>query len=263
MNDSIHVTTWGDGGPDVVFVHGSAQGTTNGGERAFGGQQRLADEGWRLIVPDRPGHGRSADPGRPDDADLDGAWVAELLGAGAHLVGHSFGGCVALAAAARRPAAVRSLTLIEPAMAPLAIADPAVRAYVDAIRALYTTAASPHDVALGFPTLVGIPEAMRDALPSGELERFGQALLRMRMPLAPVLQAQLEDVARAGIPLFVVTGGWSAAFAAIGAAAARTGGGEHVVIAAGHHFPQLLADQFNGRLSAFMTAADRRTAGSR
>ena len=44
-----------------------------------------------------------------------------FLGDGAHLVGHSFGGCVALAATSRRPTAVKSLTLIEPGMQALAI----------------------------------------------------------------------------------------------------------------------------------------------
>jgi pimeloyl-ACP methyl ester carboxylesterase len=64
---------------------------------------------------------------RPNDAAADGAWCAELIGDGAHLVGHSFGGCVALDAASRRPDAVRSLPLIEPAMQRLATQDPNVR----------------------------------------------------------------------------------------------------------------------------------------
>ncbi|MEJ0006720.1 MAG: alpha/beta fold hydrolase [Steroidobacteraceae bacterium] len=96
---------------------GSAQGGRLGGEHHFSAQQRLAQRGWQVIAPDRPGHGRSAAPGRPDDAEADGAWVADLLDGGSHLVGHSFGGCVVLAAAASRPLAVRSLTLIEPGIA--------------------------------------------------------------------------------------------------------------------------------------------------
>ena len=124
--DSMFVTRWGQQGPRVVLVHGSAQGSSVGGDRHFNAQERLAERGWQLLVPDRPGHGRSPDPGRPDDAEADGALVADLLGDGAHLVGHSFGGCVALAAAAKRPEAVRSLTIIEPAMAALAVNKPVV-----------------------------------------------------------------------------------------------------------------------------------------
>jgi pimeloyl-ACP methyl ester carboxylesterase len=56
----------------VILVHGGAQGSEVGGERNFSPQRALAEEGWQLIVPDRPGHGRSPDPGRPDDAEADG-----------------------------------------------------------------------------------------------------------------------------------------------------------------------------------------------
>jgi pimeloyl-ACP methyl ester carboxylesterase len=99
---SIHITRWGDSGPRVVFVHGGAQGTDVAGESNFSNQKILAARGWQPIVPDRPGHGKSPDPGRPDDAEADGTWVADLFGDGAHLLGHSFGGCVALSAAAVR-----------------------------------------------------------------------------------------------------------------------------------------------------------------
>ena len=117
----LNITRWGDAGPRVVMVHGSAQGSRVGGARHFSKQAALKDRGWQIVVPDRPGHGLSRAPGRPDDAELDGEWVAEMLEGGAHLVGHSFGGAVALAAAARRPEAVYSLTLIEPAMQALSL----------------------------------------------------------------------------------------------------------------------------------------------
>ena len=130
---TVHITRWGLAGPTVVCIHGSAQGSRVGGDGHFATQRALADHGWQLLVPDRPGHGQSPANGQPDDADLDGAWVADDLLAnlpgGAHLVGHSFGGAVALAAAARRPGAVRSLTLIEPGMQKLASRDPAVRRF--------------------------------------------------------------------------------------------------------------------------------------
>ena len=132
---SIHITRWGESGPRVVLVHGGAQGTDVGGETNFSNQRVLAERGWQLIVPDRPGHGKSSDPGRPDDAEADGMWVADFLGDGAHLLGHSFGGCVALSAAARRPEAVKSLTLIEPAMFQFAAGNPAVRRQLLAIDA--------------------------------------------------------------------------------------------------------------------------------
>ena len=44
---------------------------------------------------------------------MDAIWAAEMVGESSHLVGHSYGGLIALAAAALRPTVVRSLTLIE------------------------------------------------------------------------------------------------------------------------------------------------------
>jgi pimeloyl-ACP methyl ester carboxylesterase len=257
---SMYLTTWGTIGPRVVMVHGGAQGTDYGGDRHFAAQERLAARGWQLVVPDRPGHGRSQSPGRPDDAELDGELVAELLGDSAHLVGHSFGGAVALAAAARRSAAVRSLTLIEPAMALLAMAHPAVREQGMALRELYTTAKSPIDVVTGFGKVVRIPPEVRGEVNPASLERMGQGLLQLKLPTPDILTRELETIKTAGIPLLVVSGGWSPAFEATCDEVARAGGGRRVVIASEHHFPNLVSDEFNEVLAEFMTAADARSA---
>jgi len=257
---SMHLTTWGTTGPRVVMVHGGPQGTDYGGERHFAAQERLAARGWQLVVPDRPGHGRTPSPGRPDDAELDGELVAELLGDGAHLVGHSFGGAVALAAAARRPTAVRSLTLIEPAMALLAMAHPAVREQGMALRELYTTPKSPAEVVAGFGKVVRIPPEVRGDTTPASLERMGQALPQLRLPTADVLTKELETIKRAGIPLLVVSGGWSPAFDATCDEVARVGGGLGVVIPSEHHFPNLVSDEFNDVLADFMTTADAKSA---
>jgi len=212
----------------------------------------LAERGWQLIVPDRPGHGRSPDPGRPDDAEADGAWVAELLGDGAHLVGHSFGGCVALAAAAKRPAAVRSLTLIEPGMQKLATSDLRVKRFVLSalLATLFSTSAAAR--AKRFMKLVGIPPELRGHSDSDELERLGKSLARARIPSKATFQRELGEIKHAGIPLLVVTGGWNPAFEATADIVAATGGGRRAVIKSVHHFPQLVSDEFNQILAAFM-----------
>ena len=58
---------------------------------------------------DRRGFAASPDIDRSDH-DVDALDVVDLLDAGgAHVVGHSYGGVVALLAAGRRPDAVRSL----------------------------------------------------------------------------------------------------------------------------------------------------------
>jgi pimeloyl-ACP methyl ester carboxylesterase len=89
-------------GPTVLLVHGSIVD----GRRAWRHQLELAEH-WTLCIPNRPGFAASPPLAR-GDFELEAPLIAELLGDGAHLVGHSYGGVIALLAAASRPAAVHS-----------------------------------------------------------------------------------------------------------------------------------------------------------
>jgi pimeloyl-ACP methyl ester carboxylesterase len=238
------------------MVHGGVQGSAVGGERNFSLQRPLAERGWQLIVPDRPGHGRSPNPGRPDDAEADGEWVADLLKDGAHLVGHSFGGCVALAAAAKRPAAVRSLTLIEPGMQKFATSDPRVRQLGRRLMMAMLFSTSAANRARRFMKLLGIPPELSDRADPAQLKQSGRNLLRGRIPSKATLQRELDVIKRAGIPLLVVTGGWSPAFEATADMVAAAAGGGRAVVRSGHHFPQWMAGEFNPLLAAFMEDSD-------
>ncbi len=256
-SDSIWITRWGTTGPRVVMVHGSAQGSEVGGDRHFLAQQRLADRGWQVVVPDRPGHGRSPSPGRPDDAQLDGGWVAELLEDGAHLVGHSFGGAVALAAAARRPEAVRSLTLIEPALQVLAMDNPNVRRFALRIVLSRVFSLSMASRARKFAKLVNIPDEIRGGRSPEQLRRMGEGLSRLRLPDKATVTRQLTQLHEARVPGLVVSGGWSPAIEATSDRVAELGRTERLMIPSPHHFPQLVSDEFNEKLVAFMNRADQ------
>jgi len=255
-DDTIHITRWGDSGPRVVLIHGGMQGSKSGGDRHFMAQSQLGEKGWQVLAPDRPGHGRSKAPGRPDDPEADGEWVAQLLGDGAHLVGHSFGGCVALNAAARRPSAVHSLTLIEPAMQNLAADDPRVEDFARKMKEAMTGATSPADRSARFSALVGIPPAIRDLTSPEERTRMGQAIVQLKLPSEETLRKQLRELRKEGVPLLIVTGGWNPAFEAIAAKISSMGGGRHVVVRCDHHIPQLISDEFNQVLADFMNEPD-------
>lgn len=119
--DFVFCTEQGAGAP-VILLHSSAST----------GQQWQAlteylDGRFRVIRPDIPGYGKSANAGR--DASLETIAqsiipIIEATGTSAHIVGHSFGGAVALKIATLRPDLVRSLTLIEPAAFNVLWTDP-------------------------------------------------------------------------------------------------------------------------------------------
>jgi pimeloyl-ACP methyl ester carboxylesterase len=100
-------------GPTVVLVHGSWDD-----HRVWDGVVQHLRPHWRLVVYDRRGHGGSSVPpgqGRisQDVLDLDGVIRAVDTGP-VHLVGHSYGACVALLYAARHPQRLASVCLHEP-----------------------------------------------------------------------------------------------------------------------------------------------------
>src|SRR5262245_14107331 len=107
MSD-LFVESWGTG-TSVVLVHGSLAT----GAEEWQSQRPLADEGFRLLVLDRRGYGQSP-VAEGEDFLRDAEDIVALMGDGAHLVGHSYGGLGVLFAAARRPDATLSLALLEP-----------------------------------------------------------------------------------------------------------------------------------------------------
>jgi pimeloyl-ACP methyl ester carboxylesterase len=238
------------------MIHGGVQGGHVGGARHFAAQQALSEHGWRIVVPDRPGHGGSPAVGQPDDAELDSIWAAEMLEDGAHLVGHSFGGCVALAAAARRPEAVRSLTLIEPAMQPLAIPHPAVLAFLMGLVATRLLPLTARGRVERFARLMRIPAGLGGGSTAEDYERLSASLSKVRVPSRATLETELSAVRASGIPLLVISGGWSPGIDATARTVAAVGGGEHAIIKSPHHFPQLASDEFNQTLALFMTNAE-------
>jgi pimeloyl-ACP methyl ester carboxylesterase len=259
IDPKIHITRWGHAGAKILLIHGSAQGNPYfGGDRHFPMQQRLGERGYQLIVPDRPGHGRSPFPGRPDDAEADGAWVAELLEDGAHLVGHSFGACVALAAAAMKPGSVRSLTLIEPAMPKLAMNRPVVMRFGLSIMMATVFSASTASRTRKFSRIVGIPPELQNLGGPEEAKKVGEALKVLKLPSKAQLTGWLQLVNKAQIPLLVVSGGWNPAFEALSDTAAQIGGGRRLVIRSPHHFPQSISDEFNEVLAGIVDSNEAR-----
>lgn len=264
----IHITEWGNSGPSVLMVHGGVQGGIGGGPTNFLAQKSLTERNWRLRLLDRPGFGGSPSRG-PDDMTEDAVIIAEQLGDGAHLIGHSFGGAGALLAAARRPDAVRSLILIEPALQPLIMLDPAVAGTEEATKVnevvlkFILEAKTPGEFALNFarsmsrPGSGDNPSYANIANDPDRATALGCALLRARGAAPQALKAAADGVRAAEIPVMVVSGGYNAGQEITAKVVARATGGKHEVVPCDTHFVQQdNPEGFNAAVDAFMRAAE-------
>jgi pimeloyl-ACP methyl ester carboxylesterase len=246
MSD-LHVDSWGAGIP-VVLVHGSLAT----GNDEWEAQRPLADEGFRLLVPDRRGYGRSP-AAEGEDFLRDAEDIAEMMGDGAHLVGHSYGGLGVLCAAARRPEATRSIALLEPAALALGQRDPAGRALLEEVRSLWSQDLADREWCVRFLTAVGSdpaalpPELLAAAVPLVPLLRRGRPIWHADLPL--------DELAAARFPKLVVSGAHSAGFDAIcDDLAERIGASRASVEGAGHEV-QFTGPRLNELLLALWRAA--------
>jgi pimeloyl-ACP methyl ester carboxylesterase len=227
----------------VVFVHGSvANGTT-----AWQPVESLRER-FELVIPNRGGY----PPGpllERIDFDEQAEELAPLLGDGAHLVGHSYGGVISLLIAARRPEAVRSLTVSEPPAFGLARGRPEVELLIAELQAFF--AAGPHQPAeylRGFLRLVGSGAELPDPLPT-VLEQGARAAMVERAPWEA--QIPLAALAEAPFPKLVVSGGHHAAFDAVCDVLERNLDAERAVLpGAGHSLPR--APGYVERLAEFL-----------
>lgn len=143
-------------------------------------------------------------PADESDYDVDARDIAELLDDGAHLVGHSFGGLVALSAAPR-PAAVRSLCLLEPAAQALMRGDPDVEAEIAEHERRRLRFSDPRDFLVDFMGALGAAgAAVPDPLPD-EMLQHARLLLVERVPYEAGIP--VATIASISCPKLVVSGG--------------------------------------------------------
>ena len=248
----IHITEWGHG-KRVVLVHG---GTPGGGAVAFGAQREL-EERWHLVLPDRPGHGQSRRQGR-EDFERDAKLLGPLLGDGSHLVGHSYGGIVALYMAVASPEAVHSLTLIEAPAYCFGAGDPAVDEMARVNREFFENPPTdPVDMMRTFFSLVGIDMQLPDPVPEQFLpiaQAFADDFGDIRGPDEAQIDAHALTVG--GYPIQVLTSGRIAGFEGIAEAIAAQTGGQHFVVPGTDHIVQNAGEPVNRLLESFWAATD-------
>jgi pimeloyl-ACP methyl ester carboxylesterase len=241
--DQLEVARLGHG-PPIVFVHGSIAGA----ELTWRRQWALAER-WTLVIPSRPGFGAS--PALPrNDFEVEAGLFAELLGDGAHLVGHSYGAVIALLAAARRPEAVLSLTVSEPGSLKLARTPEGERMIANGNRLFSARdAIAPADFLRFFRSGTGSSRSTPEELPE-ELLRGAELAMAER----PSWEADipLEELAAAEIPVLSISGGHSPVFEAVCDTIAERLDGERARIEGKGHNVTETGAPYNERLESFL-----------
>jgi pimeloyl-ACP methyl ester carboxylesterase len=252
----LHCEQHGEG-PPVVLVHGSVLN----GAMTWSAQQPLAER-WRLVIIDRPGFGSSPPVDRVDFA-TDAGLVVEILDQAkhlfgvdrVHLVGHSYGGVICLLAAATRPEALRSLTVIEPPAFGVAAETAAVRDLVARLKDHWRAGPreNPARFLDIFLRLVGSAIELPDPLPP-PLAQGAAMLVVERGPWEADIE--LKQLAEVPFPKLVVSGAHSSAFDAVCDVLEHDLVADRAVIAgAGHSIPRI-GEAFNQRLDRFLIDAD-------
>jgi pimeloyl-ACP methyl ester carboxylesterase len=231
----------------IVLVHGSVVG----GRGTWSAQRPLADR-YELIVLDRPGFPPNP-PVQRVDFESEGAFVADLLEPGDHLVGHSYGGIVSLLASALRPQVLRSLTVIEPPATRVAAGVPAVDAFAEAGAELYASARTgdPDVYLRRFLGAVGSAFDPPSPLPP-DIEQGARTLSVERGPWEA--DVPLAAIAATSFPKLVVSGAHLEAFDLICDVLERELSAERVVLPGYGHAVQRHPD-FNAILADFVDRA--------
>ena len=174
--------------------------------------------GVTLTATDQPGHGRAANWVFGTDlhglATAQSIAMAESLGRPLDLIGHSFGGTVALRIALERPDLVRSLTLIEPVLfaAARAAGDPAYARFLTGHRdfTALVQAGRMAEAAALFHSHWGSGEALAD-LPE-RARRYMVDRIHLIVAQNPVLMEDAAGLLRAcgleaiAVPVLLVEG---------------------------------------------------------
>jgi len=198
-------------GEPVFLLHSS--GSSSAQWRALA--ERLSHR-YRVIAPDWYGHGGTAHwPGaRPFHLECEAEIVLALLervNEPAHLVGHSYGGAVALHVAGFQTELLRSLTLIEPvAFHLLRGADTPALAEIKEVAEIVTRAVARGEYVAGFEHFVDYWTSPAAAAEVPAYKRFAMAarLPKIALEFHATLNepARLEDFRSMSVPTLLLHG---------------------------------------------------------
>ena len=215
------------------MVHGSLMS----GQQAFAAQRKLRTN-YSLQMPDRRGYA-SEEEGLSECLNLDAADIVERINGGAHLVGASVGGIVAMLAAIQCPQAVRSLVVIEPPVLSIALDNLSVSVLQSRLIEHFQRAnvLTERAFAKGFYDALSSETELPRSTPAND-----RAMRRLKFERPWDIELNLNKLRELSCRKYVVSGGWHPALNVVcGRLAEKIGALESVIEGCGH------AVQYTGR----------------
>ncbi|MCK8817883.1 alpha/beta hydrolase [Natroniella sulfidigena] len=194
----------------LVLIHG---GFSNG-YLTWRRQIDTLGEQYRLIICDRRGHGKSPQDPKPytiaQDAQDIIAILKEIGIDSFHLVGHSYGGLVAIEVAYQLADKISTLHLLEPPCFSLFSNDPEVSSLNNKIKSLFEESSERgiEELAKGFfETMIGTEAAehLRDSLAWQKVLDETERLINEEYPA----EYSSEKITDLSLPIYIYTGGRS------------------------------------------------------
>jgi len=251
IETDLYVRIWGEGNPErVVLLHG---GNVPDPERIWQAQRPLSER-YEVVVVDRRGFGLSPEAERLTwESEL--ADMLALVGERAHLVGHSYGGVLALIFASRYPERVRSLAAVEPPAFGLALDDPAVAAHIARLAPVHAAGPdlTPDEFFRRFVSAHGEELPAGFALDGAHRKGVNATRLTPDPATAPIA---VERLAAATFPKLVVSGSWMPEMDITCDRVAALIGAERATFPGSGHSPQQQGERFNERLRMVFAAAE-------
>lgn len=265
----VEYLEWGRGEETVVLLHSSGSSAVQWRSLAA----RLSPD-YRVLAPDLYGYGNTgAWPGRrafhlEAEAELVLALLARAPGR-VHLVGHSYGGAVALHVAGRHGAKLRSLTLIEPvAFHLLSGRDTAAYAEIADVAEDVLVAVGRGALVEGFGRFVDYwsgPGAW-EAVSADKRSALAARLPKVALDFHAALNepTRLEDFRAMALPTLLLHGTrspWPTQRICELLAHALPGARVEAIAHAGHMAPLTHGEAVNARIAAHVDAHSRQASG--
>lgn len=249
QEQSLYVRSWGQG-ERILLIHGS---NVDNPEMLWLRQQDLASN-YQLLIPDRRGYGQSPPCLESQEFEQNIADIVTLLASGSHIVGHSYGGLLAMVAAYRYPHLIKSLTIIEPPAFGLTIDQPIVHQVVRKLQSVYQTATTPETFLLGFLRAMG-NDIAGPLLLSPQHRKGVQATMKETVPWHILLYPQ--SLAGCPFPKLVVSGDWHPALILTADLLTQLLQADRLIIRGVGHDIQKTGKPFNDRLASLIALSNK------